>query len=396
MQSDRLFTPHFFVMCCFTFTVFLSAFQLLPTAPFHILDLGGSTFASGLFLGFLTYSSAFSAPITGALADRLGQRRILIVSSLALAVFSIGYAVIADYRVTLALVIVHGIFWSGLLSASASYMTNLLPESRRAEGIGYWGLSTVAAMAVAPSIGLWIYKHGGWLWLCIVGAVLNLIMSGIAWNLRGHDAVSPRPAVRRVRRGSLLEWRVLIISFSLFLYSFGYGGITSFTALYADENGVTPKSIYLTALAIVILLTRPMAGRLGDRFGYRRVFVPCLVRSCLGLGLLSFGGTRGWLIASAVVFGVGFGTAYPMYVGYVMQGVDADRRGAAFGAILAAFDTGIGTGSTSMGYLIQHYGFAPAFGIAAGLSALALPYVLAADRLMRAPVRTSLRGAIVE
>ena len=65
-------------MCGFTFTVFLSAFQLLPTAPFHILDLGGSTFASGLFLGFLTYSSAFSAPLTGALADRVGQRRVLI------------------------------------------------------------------------------------------------------------------------------------------------------------------------------------------------------------------------------------------------------------------------------------------------------------------------------
>ena len=86
-------------MCGFTFTVFLSAFQLLPTAPFHILDLGGTTFASGLFLGFLTYSSAFSAPLTGALADRFGQRRVLITSSLALAVFSLAYAVIPDYRV---------------------------------------------------------------------------------------------------------------------------------------------------------------------------------------------------------------------------------------------------------------------------------------------------------
>ena len=385
MSSDRLFTPHFFVMCGFTFTVFLSAFQLLPTAPFHILDLGGSTFASGLFLGFLTYSSAFSAPVTGALADRLGQRRILIVSSLALAAFSLGYAVIPDYRVTLVLVIAHGIFWSGLLSASASYMTNLLPESRRAEGIGYWGLSTVAAMAVAPTMGLWIYKHGGWLWLCIIGAVLNLVMAGIAWNLHGNGET------RRSRErphGTLLEWRVLVISFSLFLYSFGYGGITSFTALYADANGVTPKSIYLTALAIVILLTRPLAGRLGDRFGYKRVFIPCLVLICLGLGLLSFGGTRGWLIASAVVFGLGFGTAYPVYVGYVMQGVDADRRGAAFGAILAAFDTGIGTGSTSMGYLIQHFGFAAAFGVAAGLSALALPYFLTADRLVRGRPRS--------
>jgi MFS family permease len=160
MSSDRLFTPHFFVMCGFTFTVFLSAFQLLPTAPFHILDLGGTTFASGLFLGFLTYSSAFSAPLTGALADRLGQRRVLIISSLALAAFSASYAIIPSYRVMLGLVVIHGVFWSGLLSASASYMTSLLPESRRAEGISYWGLSTVAAMAIAPSAGLWIYKRG--------------------------------------------------------------------------------------------------------------------------------------------------------------------------------------------------------------------------------------------
>jgi MFS family permease len=382
MASDRLFTPHFFVMCGFTFTVFLSAFQLLPTAPFHILDMGGSTFASGLFLGFLTYSSAFSAPLTGAIADRYGRRRILIISSVALSAFSLCYAVIPNYRIILALVIVHGIFWSGLLSASAAHMTGMLPEHRRAEGIGYWGLSTVAAMAVAPTIGLWIYRRG-WLWLCIVGAALNLIMAVIAWNLREHPQTERKAPTARGRAG-LLEWRVLIISLSLFLYSFGYGGITSFTALYADVNGVTPKSIYLTALAVVILIIRPFAGRLGDRWGYKRVFIPCLILICIGLALLSFGGSRAWMIASAIVFGTGFGTAYPVYVGYVMQGVDGDRRGAAFGAILAAFDTGIGTGSTSMGWLIQHYGFASAFGFAAALSALALPYFLAADRYFSA------------
>jgi MFS family permease len=376
MSSDRLFTPHFFVMCGFTFTVFLSAFQLLPTAPFHILDLGGSTFASGLFLGFLTYSSAVSAPVTGALADRLGQRRILIISSIALAAFSIGYAVIPSYRVMLVLVIIHGIFWSGLLSASASYMTHLLPQSRRAEGIAYWGLSSIAAMAVAPTVGLWIYKRG-WMWLCIDGAVLNLVMAAIAWNLKPHEYSN---GDRSLRRGGLLEWRVLIVSISLFMYSFGYGGITSFTALYADANGVSPKSLYLTAMAIVILVTRPLAGRLGDRWGYKRVFIPCLVLISLGMALLAVGGSRPLMIASAVVFGLGFGTAYPVYVGYVMQGVDPDRRGAAFGAILAAFDTGIGTGSTSMGWLIQRFGFPAAFGVAAALSALALPYFLAADR----------------
>jgi MFS family permease len=380
-MTDRLFTPRFFVMCGFTFTVFLSAFQLLPTAPFHILDLGGTTFASGLFLGFLTYSSAFSAPLTGALADRVGQRRILITSSIALTVFSLVYAVLADYRLVLALSILHGIFWSGLLSASSAYMTNMLPERRRAEGIGYWGLSTVAAVAVAPPIGFWLYNRG-WMWLCLVSAALNVVMCGIAMALKDNPvnreaADAPPP----LARGNLIERRVFVISLTLFLYSFGYGGITSFTALYADANGVEPKSLYLTTLMLVILVTRPFSGRMGDRWGYKRVFVPCLVLISVGLALLAVGGTRGWIVASAVIFGAGFGTAYPVYVAYVMRGVSAQRRGAAFGAVLAAFDTGIGTGSTSMGWLIQHYSFSIAFAVAAGLSALAVPYFLYVDRM---------------
>jgi MFS family permease len=376
---DRLFSPRFFVMCGFTFTVFLSAFQLLPTAPFHILDLGGSTFASGLFLGFLTYSSAFSAPMTGAIADRVGQRRVLMTSSVAITVFSILYGWLTDYRWMLALVIVHGVFWSGLLSASAAYMTNMLPPRRRAEGIAYWGLATVAALAVAPSLGFWIYRRGWW-WLCAVSAGLNIMMFIIASRLEPEPAAEAAP--REPRRG-VLEWRVLVMSGTLFLYSFGYGGITSFTALYADANHVTPKAIYLTTFALVILLTRPMAGRLGDRLGYRRVFLPCLVLISVGLACLAIGGTRPLMIVSAIIFGAGFGTAYPVYVGYVMHEVSAARRGAAFGAILAAFDTGIGTGSTSIGWMIQHYGFRTAFGAAAALSALALPYFLLVDRRLK-------------
>ena len=371
-------------MCGFSFTVFLSAFQLLPTAPYHIIDLGGSTFAAGMFLGFLTYASAFSAPITGAVADRLGQRRVLIVCSLALVVFSAAYAVITDYRVLLALVLLHGVFWSGLLSASASYMTHIVPERRRAEGIGYWGLSTLAAISVAPLVGFWVYRRG-WVWLCVVTAALNLLMAIIATTLEEHR----HEVAHEEPKGSLLEWRVLVISITLALYSFGYGGMTSFTAMYADANGVQPRSLYLTALAIVILFTRPVLGRLGDRWGYKRVFIPCLVLIATGMSLLALGGTRGWMIASALVFGVGFGTAYPSYVGYVMQGIGAHRRGAAFGALLAAFDTGIGTGSTAMGWLIQRFGFATAFGFAAGLAALSIPYFLAVDRVYSRPVSSS-------
>ena len=109
-------------MCGFSFTVFLSAFQLLPVAPYRIIALGGSAAAAGLFLGFLAYASAASAPLTGGLADRVGPRRILIVTSLAIAAFSLVYAALPSYLLMLGLVVIHGVFWSGLLSSSATYV----------------------------------------------------------------------------------------------------------------------------------------------------------------------------------------------------------------------------------------------------------------------------------
>ena len=96
----------------------------------------------------------------------------------------------------------------------------------------------------------------------MLAGVLNLVMLGIAWSLDGA-ADGPRREDARAP-GGLLEWRVLVTSLTLFLYSFGYGGITSFAAMYADASGTTPKGIYLTALAIVVLCTRPFTGRLGD------------------------------------------------------------------------------------------------------------------------------------
>ena len=345
-----LFTSRFFVMCGFSFTVFASAFMLLPTAPFRILSLGGSELAAGLFLGLLTYASAVSAPLTGALADRLGKQRVLVVSSLGIAGFSAAYALTGSYQLLLLLVPFHGVFWSALLSASAAHLTDLLPETRRAEGIGYWGLSTILAIAVAPSLGFVLLRKG-WFFVCAASCALNLLMAAIAALLvetHGKCAATPHSSWR-----GLVEWRVLLTSITLFLYSYGYGGIMSFVALYAESNGVGPKGLYFTALAIAIAVTRPVSGPLADRIGHRKVFLPCLLLIVLGQLLLAFGGTRSWLLLSAAVFGVGFGTAYPVYVAYVMQIVAPARLGAAFGGILAAFDTGIGTGSITSGWLAR-------------------------------------------
>jgi MFS family permease len=384
-MSRRLFTPRFFTMFAFSFTVFVSAFQLLPAAPYRILELGGSTAEAGLFLGFLTFSCALSAPFTGTMGDRFGQRRVLILASAVLMVCTASYAVLPDHRLLLAVVVLHGVFWSALLSSSGAYMTSTVPQARRAEGLAYWGLASVFAIAVAPALGFWVYRHG-WTALCIELVALHLVMTLIAWRLpddgadhrggQAADVVATAPS----RWTGIVEWRVMGLSVPMALISFGYGGLTSFSALFADALAVSPRSLFLTAMAVSILVSRLTVGRSIDRLGYRRVLLPSLLGPSIGLALLSASHGPVTFALAGLTFGIGFGLMYPAYTAYVMDHVATHRRGAAFGAMLAAFDTGIGTGSSMMGWIAHGTDFRRAFAIAAGLALLSLPGFVFAER----------------
>jgi MFS family permease len=134
--------------------------------------------------------------------------------------------------------------------------------------------------------------------------------------------------------------------------------------------------VFFTTFAAVVLLTRPFAGRLADQVGHRRFVMPCFLLTSAGLALLARSASRGGMALAAAVFGLGFGSLYPAFAAHVVKHVAEGRRGAAFGGILAAFDTGIGTGSIVLGAIIERRGFEAAYGAAAALSALALPMFL--------------------
>ncbi len=376
-SGDDLFTPRFFALFAFTFTVFISLFQLLPTAPYRILAIGGSTTAAGLFLGGLTYASALSAPFTGSLVDRLGQRRVLIVTSLIIAVFSAMYAVTTSHVVMIGLVVIHGIFWSGLLTASGAYMAAILPEKRRAEGLGYWGFASVTSIGVAPSFGFFVY-HFGWFTLCMEMLALNLLMAFIAWKLPELPPKAPSSAA--APKQGLIEWKALLLSVTMALVSFGYGALTSFSALFADWLGVTPRSLFLIAMAVSMLSGRLLIGRTIDRIGHRRVLFPSLLMSALGLAMTAMSTGPLMLGAAGLVFGLGYGLMWPSFAAFIIGQSGPERRGAAYGAMIAAFDTGIGTGSTVLGMAIQQYGYRPAFVVAAILAAMSVPYFLFVER----------------
>ena len=369
--KEPLFTGPFLTMWAFSFSVFVSLFMLLPVVPFQVLAEGGTETEAGLFMGLLTYSSGLSALFTGALSDHIGRRKQLIICAAAITVCVLLYGVLPNVP-RLVFVTLHGIFWSGLLLASSAHATSIIPATRRAEGLGYWGMSSLLAVTVGPSIGFAVYKHG-WLTLCLSVAAMNVVMGLIAWSIHeSHEGAPGWPTTRELR-GSL-NFSVLRLSAALLLYSFGFGAVTSFAALAADERGIAPREIFLTTMALTTFLSRPILSPFLDKLGHVRMFRSFVIMIPVGLALLSIAQDKWMMGLSAVVFGLAYGNAHPAFTAYIMGRVDERGRGGAFGGILAAFDVGIGTGSILSGVLVHRFGFGVAFGTATVLSALSLPY----------------------
>ena len=370
-RKEPLFTGPFVTMWAFSFSVFVSLFMLLPVVPFQVLAEGGTETQAGLFMGLLTYASGLSALFTGALSDHIGRRKQLIICAFAITTCVLLYGVLPNLP-RLVFVTLHGVFWSGLLLASSAHVTSVIPAARRAEGLGYWGMSSLLAVTVAPTIGFAIYKHG-WLALCLSVAAMNVVMGLIAWSIHeSHLGASGWPTSRELKDS--LNFSVLRLSLALFLYSFAFGSVTSFAALAADARGIAPREIFLTTMAFTTFLSRPILAPFLDRLGHVRMFRAFVTMIPLGLALLCFATTTWTMALSATIFGLAYGNCHPAFTAYIMGRVDERGRGGAFGGILAAFDVGIGTGSILSGILVHRFGFGVAFGTATVLSALSLPY----------------------
>ena len=353
----------------YAFVTFFSAFQLLPAIPFRILDLGGSKAEAGWFLSVYTFASAFAAPVMGSLADHFGRRRFLITASILFVGFSIAYGVVRHLPLLFLIAAIHGAVWSGLMASASALMSEYIPESRRTQGIAYWGLASSSAIAVAPAVGLWVFRLG-WMTLCTELAVVSVLMVFGALLLRADEKA---PVARRLAVSDAWDWRVIATACSLAVASFGFGGMTSYAAIIAIERHIKPEAIYLTTYAISLVLFRVCFSHLGDRMGPKRMLYPGLVLVPLAFGWLGVAHTRWEMIASATLFGIGFGAVYPAFVTIILGSTDPARRARTFGSIVWAFDTGIGLGSFGIGAIGQHYGLANAFLVAAALSCFAIP-----------------------
>ena len=139
------------------------------------------------------------------------------------------------------------------------------------------------------------------------------------------------------------------------------------------ERRIEPRALYFAVYACAIVVSRVITSPLGDRHGSVRLLYPALALVPPALLLLAFATTRWEWILSAILFGSGFGVAYPAFATFVLENTDAQRRARTFGSIIWAFDTGIGTGSLLTGLIGQRFGLSKGFLVCAVAATLAIP-----------------------
>jgi MFS family permease len=375
-SAEPLFTRRFLGLWLFAFITFFAAFQLLPAVPFRIIHLGGSKGQAGWFLSVYALASAFSAPLMGNLADHVGRKRMLMTASLLFVLFSLLYGVVTHVPLLLAIAIIHGSLWSGLIASASAIMSEFIPESRRNEGLAYWGLASTAAIALAPAVGLIVFERFGWLALC--GELAGLSLLTFAWASQ-LPVIHETPSAPHSLRDA---WDVSVIraTLSFSVICFGYGGVTSYVAILSRERGIRPESLYFTVFAIAIVIVRVFTSRLGDRFGPKAMLYPAYGAIPIAFAVLAVAARPWQIVLSAALFGLGMGAAYPAFANFLLMNTDPKRRARTFGSIVMAFDTGIAVGSLGIGAIGQHWGLGMAFGIASAVSCLAIPIFMAAAR----------------
>lgn len=364
-QSTKLWTMDFVLITAASFFLFFGFQILLPTLPVYMLDLGGNNTAVGLIISIFTVFSLFTRPLVGALMSR--SKKGWLVAGLVLC-----FIIISSYNWTLSVGLlllarcVHGVGWGIVTVTSSTMASDIIPANRRGEGIGFFGLASTLAMALAPAIGLALldgkWQMPGVIFVAAASTALALICVWGVQKQRNHSnersGSTDQAQARLPLRSQLFEPKALFPSLLGLLIGIVYGGIVSFITLFGEEAQIGNVGLFFTLNAISLLIVRLISGRLFDRKGHVWVIFPGSLLLAASLLVLSYTHSMTMLAISAVLFGFGFGAVQPSLQAWILNRVEPELRGPANATFYSAFDLGIGGGALLLGRLAEASSYA--------------------------------------
>lgn len=368
---DRLWTRAFVLMSLGSLFLFTSFYLLLPTLPLFVKELGGHDTQVGLAVGIFTLVAVILRPIAGGLLDQYGRRPFLLIGLAFYGLSMYLYGMVQGVGTLLLVRLLHGASWAFVTTAAAAVIADIVPANRRGEGMGWYGLAMTVAMAAGPLLGTWTldgYTFSGVFLLAVALTVAALLA------VAGPRLPFQRPEVRR--KIALYDPAALPVSLAVVFLTFAYGAVTTFVPLFAVTIDVNP-GLYFLVYALSLTLARPIAGKLSDRYGAASVIVPAALLSICALFVLSSATGLAGVVAAAVLYGLGFGSAQPALQAALLGMVPKERFGLANASFFTAFDLGIALGSTLLGWVADLVSYRALFALSTLAVALSLAVFIA-------------------
>lgn len=348
-----LWSADFIRICLANFTAFTSLYFIMPTLPLYVKQLGGTEAVVGLVVGIFTFSAVAIRVVIGRALDEWGRRSIYLGALGILSIAAIGYQWAGTVAGLLAVRVLYGFGWGASHTAAGTVAADIIPASRRGEGMGFFGLSNTLAMTIGPAAGVFIGVEWGFPILFNLAGLCALIGLALAYSIRYRPV-----QVAAGTRGSFIEPAALPFAAISFCCTTIYGGIVAFMTLYALEQGINNPGVYFSVFAVAVIVARPIAGRLYDRSGMRVVMAPGLLLVTLSMLILGVSHHPVLFLVSGVFMGLGFGATQPTLQAMVITVVDPQRRGTATATLTLGADFGIGTGAMLLGLIAQTVGYA--------------------------------------
>lgn len=351
-EDASIWTRPFTLAVAATTATFVGFYLLLPILPPYALDLGASKVEAGWLVTLFTLPAVIARTVTGPYLDRGGRKRMLVAGLLLIGLATAAYGGIETLPVLLLVRVGHGMGWGLATTAFGSLVSDLAPPSRRGEALGYWGMAPTAAMAVGPLAGQWLYTVSGYPGVFGSSALLALLSLGIVLSI-AHVAPS---VIVHARSLLVFPKEARLPAATQFLSSLAYGGLIAFLPVELAARG-GGSGVYFTVYALAILVARPFAGRLSDRFGRASVIHPALVLSAAGTALLGLASSPAALLLSAALYGTGVGSSFPALMAFTVDRAPVASRGAALASFFTAFDLAMAAGAALLGPIYERFGF---------------------------------------
>ena len=368
-----LWTKEFIGITISNLFLFLSFQMLIPTLPVYVEESGGDELAIGLVIGIFTISALLTRPFAGKGLDTVGRKKILVIGMIIFVLSVAGYYWFATVFLILVVRFIHGIGWGMATTTLGTMISDIIPAARRGEGMGYYGLSSTLAMALAPMVGIWVMNEFGFGILFLTATIFGLLSIILFLCVPYQE---PQMKQEKVAQFSLWEGIVepiaLFPSLLVLLLGVTYGGIVSFITLFGADVGIRNVGWFFLFNALMVMIVRPVAGKLFDRKGHKWVLYPGAFFSIIGLILLSYTTTVSTLIAASVFYGIGFGAIQPSLQAWTINRVSPQRRGTANGTFFSGFDLGIGAGAMLLGIIARYTSYAMMYRISVVLMVIYL------------------------